>query len=213
MKIIPAILAKTYEEFESMVKKIEPFADLVQLDIADGGFVPNKTIDGYKELEKIDTKLSFEIHLMVNSPETVLNNWFGAANERVVRYLVHWEVANDFNSLINKIRAVRREVGCVFNPGTDYSTVEPFIDRINLVQFMTVNPGFYGSPFLPEVLSKIRDFQTRLPGKKIQVDGGINPETLRLVESAGVSSAAIGSYIFKSDNIKEALKNLTTNNV
>lgn len=208
MKIIPAILAKTEDEFISMVKKIEPFTDLVQLDIADGGFVPNKTIDGYKELEKIDTKLSFEVHLMVNSPETVINNWLGKANERVVRYLVHWEAANDFSSLISKIRSAGREIGCVFNPGTDYSGVKPFIDRIDLVQFMTVDPGFYGSPFLPEVLEKIRDFHSRLNSKKIQVDGGVSPETLKLARAAGVSSAVVGSYIFKSENIKEALERL-----
>lgn len=205
MKIIPAILAKTEEEFQNMIKRIEPYTDLVHLDIADGGFVPNKTIDGYKELEKIDTKLNFEVHLMVNDPENVISNWLGT---EVIRYLVHSEAVNDFDFLINKVNVAGCEVGCVFNPKTDYSVAKPYIDRINLFQFMTVDPGFYGSPFLSEVLDKIRDFHTRYPNKLIQVDGGIKPETIKLAESCGATSAAIGSHIFQSDNIEKALKEL-----
>ncbi|TSC90785.1 MAG: ribulose-phosphate 3-epimerase [Parcubacteria group bacterium Gr01-1014_2] len=227
IKIIPAILAKTYEEFESMVKKVEPYTDLVHLDIADGGFVSNKTIDGYEELEKIDTKLNFEVHLMVNSPETVISNWsrlsdnrgsstksgLESGSQKIIRFLIHWEAASDFDFLINEINIAGREVGCVFNPKTDYSVIEPYINRISLVQFMTVDPGFYGSLFLPEVLDKIRDFHIRYPGKQIQVDGGIKPETLKLVESAGVDRAAVGSYIFQSDNLEKALKELEASNV
>ena len=203
MKIIPAILAKTFDEFQSMVKKIEPYTDLVHLDIADEGFVPNKTIDGYEELQKIDTKLNFEIHLMVNNPESVITNWLGT---KAIRYLVHSEAITDFDFLINKINVAGREVGCVFNPKTDYSVIEPYINLISLVQFMTVDPGFYGSPFLPEVLDKIRDFHAKYSGKTIQVDGGINPDTIKLVESAGASCAAVGSYIFQSDNIEKGPK-------
>lgn len=210
MKIIPAILAKTEEEFIDMVKRVEPYTDLVQLDIADSGFVPNRTIEGYKELEKINTRLNFEVHLMVNYPETAINNWF---NAKVVRYLVHWESVADFDFLINKVNIAGRELGCVFNPETDYSAIDPYIDRINLFQFMTVNPGFYGSLFLPEVLEKIRDFHIRYPDKIIQVDGGIKPETIKLVEFSGATRAAVGSYIFKSDSIEKALKELNAENV
>lgn len=205
MKIIPAILPKTYDEFEAMVRKIEPYTDLVHLDIADGGFVPNKTIDGYEELKKIDTKLNFEIHLMVNDPESIITNWLGT---KAIRYLVHSEAVSDFDFLINKINLAGREIGFVFNPKTDYSAAESYINRINLVQFMTVDPGFYGSPFLGEALEKIRDFHAKYPGKTIQVDGGIKPDTIKLVESAGASCAAVGSYIFQSDNIDKALKEL-----
>ena len=206
MKIIPAILAKIPEEFETMVRKIEPYTDLVHLDIADAGFVPNKTIDGFKELEKIKTKLNFEIHLMVNNPDQVISNWL---NTKAIRYLVHWEAASDFDFIINKINVAGHEVGFVFNPQTDYSAVEPYIDRINLVQFMTVDPGFYGSPFLPEVLDKIRDFHIRYPGKQIQVDGGVHSDTIKMIIEAGASSAVLGSHIFSEGrDIGEVLKEL-----
>ncbi|OHB18018.1 MAG: hypothetical protein A2913_00450 [Parcubacteria group bacterium RIFCSPLOWO2_01_FULL_40_65] len=208
IKVIPAILANTSEEFENMVKKIEPYTDLVHLDIGDGGFVSNKTIDGYKELEKVQTELNFEIHLMVDNPGNLIDNWLST---KAIRYLVHLEAVDDFDFLINKINTAGREVGCIFNPKSNYSAVEPYIDRISLFQFMTVEPGFYGSPFLPEVLDKIRDFHIRYPSKKIQVDGGIKPEIIKLVETAGAISAAVGSYIFKNDNIEKALKELMGN--
>ncbi|TSC90542.1 MAG: ribulose-phosphate 3-epimerase [Parcubacteria group bacterium Gr01-1014_2] len=205
MKIIPAILAKTPEEFETMVREVEPYTDLVHLDIADEGFVPNKTIDGFKELEKINTKLNFEVHLMVNNPENIIDNWL---NTKASRFLVHAEAVSDFDFLINKINMAGREVGCVFNPKTGFSVIDSYVHRINVFQFMTVVPGFYGSPFLPEVLDKIRDFHIRYPDKLIQVDGGMNPETIKLVETSGATSAAVGSYIFQSNNVKEALESL-----
>lgn len=227
IKIIPAILAKSYEEFESMVRKIEPYSELVHLDIADGEFVPNKTIDGYEELQRINTNLNFEVHLMVKNPESIIDRWL---KTKAVRYLVHYESTGELDFLINQVRQNGKELACVLNPQTDYSALEPYIDPvrsrardrvaspedrgaatsngIDLVQFMTVDPGFYGSPFLPEVLEKIRNFHSRYPNKIIQVDGGINPETIKLVEEVGASRAAVGSYIFKSDNIEKALKEL-----
>ncbi len=206
IKIIPALLAKTSEELESMIHAVEPFVDLAQIDIADGEFVPNKTIEGYEELMNIETKLDFEVHLMVSNPYSALDKWF---KTKAVRFLIHFESANDeIETLINQVHMNNREFGVVFNPETDYSLIEPYIERIDLVQFMTVDPGFYGSPFLPEVLDKIRNFYLRYPNKIIQVDGGINPETLKLVEASGASRAAVGSYIFKSNNIKEALEKL-----
>lgn len=206
MKIIPAILVKTYEEFETMIRAIEPYTDLVHLDIADGEFVSNKTIDGYEELMRVETKLNFEIHLMIKNPEMVIGRWL---KTKAVRYLIHSESAGGLESLINQIKGSGRELGLVLNPGTDYSSIEPYIDRIGLVQFMTVDPGFYGSLFLSEVLQEIRNFHNRHPDKIIQVDGGINPETIKLIEETGASRAAVGSHIFKSDDIEKAIRELS----
>lgn len=206
IKIIPAILTKTYDEFEIMVRKIEPYADLVHLDIADGEFVSNKTIDGYKELKKINTNLNFEIHLMIKNPESVIGRWL---KTKAVRYLIHPESAGDLESLINQVKGSSRELGLVLNPEIDCSSIEPYLDKIDLVQFMTVDPGFYGSLFLPEVLEKIRNFHGRYPGKVIQVDGGINAKTIKLVETAGASRVAVGSHIFsEGKDVDEAIKEL-----
>jgi len=205
MTIVPAILAKTEEEFINMVRKIEPYTYLVHLDIADGEFVPNKTIDGFEEMEKIDTKLDFEVHLMINNPESIIDRWL---KTRAARYLIHSESTKELETLIGQIKGSSKELGLILNPQTDYSAIDSYLDRIDLVQFMAVDPGFYGSPFLPEVLEKIRNFHSRYPNKKIQVDGGINPETIKLVEAAGASRATVGSFIFQSENIEKALREL-----
>ena len=205
IKIIPAILAKTYEEFETMVRKVEPYADLVHLDIADGKFVPSKTINGHEELTKIETKLNFEIHLMINNPESVIGKWL---KTKAVRYLIHSESADGLDALINQFKENSKEFGCVLNPQSDYSAIEQYIGRIDIVQFMTVDPGFYGSPFLPDILEKIRNFHIKHPNKIIQVDGGIKPETIKLVQDAGASRAAVGSYIFQSSDFKKAIEEL-----
>ncbi len=205
VKIIPAILAKNYNDFEVMVRAIEPYTDLVHLDIADGEFVSNKTIDGYEELEKIDTKSNFEVHLMVKNPERIIDHWL---ETKAIRYLIHSESTDNLDVLISRLEESGKESGCVLNPQSDYSAIEQYIDRINLVQFMTVDPGFYGSPFLPEVLEKIRSFHNQYPNKVIQVDGGIDPETVKLVERAGASCVAVGSYIFQSSDFKKAIEEL-----
>lgn len=207
IKIIPAILAKSYNEFQTMVRAIEPYTDLVHLDIADGQFVPNKTINGFDELSKIDTKLNFEIHLMINRPENVIGRWLKVS--KAIRFLIHRESVMELNDLINKIREGGRKIGLVLNPQTSYSAIEPYLDKIDLVQFMTVDSGFQGSPFLPEVLEKIKIFHKRHPDKIIQVDGGITPETIKLIKEAGSSRVAVGSYIFQSQNIEQALKELS----
>lgn len=206
IKIIPAILAKTYDEFESMIRKIEPYADLVHLDITDGEFVPNKTVEGFEELEKIKSKLDFEIHLMINNPETVIGRWL---KTRAMRYLIHLESTKELETLINQIKESGKELGLVLNPETDYSSIELYLDRIDLIQFMTVDPGFQGSLFLPEVLEKIGNFHSRYPDKIIQADGGINTETIKLAEETGASRAAVGSHIFKSDNIEKTIRELS----
>ena len=189
-----------------MVRAIEPHTDLIHLDIADGEFVSNKTIGGYEELQKINTKLNFEVHLMINNPENQIGYWL---ETRATRYLVHWESTRAYDTVINEFGVNGKEIGFVFNPQTEWQLAEEYIDRIDLVQFMMVDPGFYGSLFSPEVLDKIRSFHERYPGKIIQVDGGIHSSTIKLVSGAGVSSAVLGSHIFSEGrDIGEVLKEL-----
>lgn len=203
--IIPAILAKSYKEFEEKVHKIESFTPLIHLDIADEIFVPNRTIDGLEEIKKIKTSVNFEVHLMVNLPEFIIDQWL---ETKAVRFLIHLEATKKMDEIIGKIHMAGKKVGAVLNPPTEVKAVESYLDRIDLVQFMTVNPGFQGSEFVPQVLEKVREFRSRYPLKQMQVDGGVNPYTIELVKEAGVDRAVVGSYIFKSDNVKEAMERL-----
>lgn len=181
---------------------------MVHIDIADGEFVPNKTIGGIEELQKSETKLDFEVHLMVKNPENMIDKWLGT---RAKRFLVHQESTKEMDHLVSMIKAAGREAGGVLNPPTDFKTMEPYLEKLDLVQFMTVDPGFYGSPFLPEVLEKVRKFHDRYPEKPIQVDGGIHSDTIKIVAETGVGSAILGSHIFSEGrDVAEVIKELET---
>ena len=206
MKIIPAILAKSYEEFESMIRKIEPYTDLVHLDIADGEFVSSKTIGGCEELKKINTKLNFEVHLMVSKPEDIIDKWL---ETKAIRYLIHWESTEGFKNLIERVHKTGKEFGGVLNPETDYNVIRPYVNDLEVVQFMTVNPGFYGGGFVEGVLDKISEFHKEYPGKAIAADGGIHSITAQKVVAAGANTLILGSHIFYEDrDLGEALKEL-----
>ena len=152
VKIIPAILAKTSEEFEKMIRMVEPHIDRVHLDICDGDFVPTKTISGYEELIKIETKVSFDVHLMVSRPEDQMYFWY---KTKADRFLIHSETDHGHSNLINQIHLNGRKVGLVLNPETQTDKIAEIIEDVDFVQFMTVHPGAYGSEFIESVVNKI----------------------------------------------------------
>src|SRR3990167_8258092 len=158
VKIIPSILAKTSEEFEKLLRIVEPYVDRVHLDIGDGDFVLTKTISGYEELMIMETKVKFDVHLMVSRPEDQMYFWY---KTKADRFLIHAETDHGHKDLIAQIHSNDREVGMVLNPETQVEKIVDVIDDIDFVQFMTVNPGFYGSEFVDCVVGKILDFHGR----------------------------------------------------
>ncbi len=207
VEIIPSILAKTWEEFEKMIRKVEPFVDRVQLDIADGDFVPTKTISGYEELIKMETKVKFDVHLMVSRPEDQMYFWY---KTKADRFLIHIESDHGHRNLIDQIHLNGRQIGLVLNPETQLEKVIEFIDDIDFVQFMTVPPGFYGSDFLENVISKIMDFHGSYPSVPIFVDGGVNPKTILRLVAIGVTTLVVGSYIQNSSDVGKVIEELRT---
>ncbi len=205
IEVLPSILVKTPEEFESLVRRLEPYTDRVHLDIADGILVPNKTIDGYRELMEIDTRLKFDVHLMVQKPSEHLDEWL---NTRADRYFVHAEADHDLKNCIYQFKNHMKEVGLVFNPETEPDTAKELVDMVDYVQFMAVHPGFYGAKFLDEVVGKISKFHSENPNYKIVVDGGITNETAPKVISAGASILISGSYVVNSPDIRKAIEEL-----
>lgn len=202
---MPSIIAKSSEEFEMFIKLIEPHVDRVHLDIMDGIFVPNKTISGYEELLKLKTNLNFDVHLMVNNPEDQMYFWY---QTKADRFLVHAESQTDLRGLIDQIHSNNRMVGVVLNPKTPNEVIFELIDDVDLVQFMTVEPGQYGADFVEEVVSKIESFHVRYPSVPIGVDGGVSPETAPKLLAAGVSIFAVGSFIFSSSDVGKAIEEL-----
>lgn len=201
-KIIPAIIAKNQKELERRINKVVDFVDIIQLDFMDGKFVPNNSIDFDFKLPK--TKCKFESHLMINDPE----KWISKYGSKVDTILVHFESIKDPMSIIHLVKDKNKKVGFVLNPETSIFKIENYLDYLDQVLIMTVNPGFYGSPFLHEMIEKISNLRKIKPELDIEVDGGVVPETIDLVNKAGANMFVSGSYIVKSNNVKESINNL-----
>src|SRR3989338_5399379 len=212
IKIIPSILATTEEEFERLLRMVEPYVDRVHLDIGDGDFIPTKTVSGYEQLIKMETKVMFDVHLMVSKPEDQMYFWY---KTRADRFLIHAETDHCHKDLIAQIHSNDRKVGLVLNPETQVEKIEEMIDDVDFVQFMTVNPGFYGSEFVDSVVGKILDFHGRYPNVPIMVDGGVNPETARHLIAVGATDLVVGNYVINSPDVGKAIEELNkiSNNI
>ena len=201
-KIIPAIITKTQDELDDLLSKVANLVDIIQLDIMDNKFVPNTSL--FFDFKIPPTSCLFEAHLMIMDPEKwIKENW-----EKVDTILVHYESCNNHKKIISIVKNKGKKIGFVLNPETSVQCLRNFIDEIDQVLIMTVNPGFYGSPFLPEMLDKITTLRKMKPDLDIEVDGGITDKTIGLVDTAGANMFVSGSYIVKADNVKAAIQNL-----
>jgi ribulose-phosphate 3-epimerase len=200
--IIPAIIAKNQDELEEKIKKVADFVDIIQLDFMDGKFVPNNSIDFDFRLP--ETKCKFESHLMITDPE----KWIENHASKVDTILIHYESIKDPMLIIKLVKDKNKKVGFVLNPETSISKIENYLDYLDQVLIMTVNPGFYGSPFLPDMIDKISDLRKIKPELDIEVDGGVVPDTIGLVDKAGANMFVSGSYIVKSNNVRDSITNL-----
>lgn len=201
-KIVPAIIAKSQEELSERILKVKNYVDRVQLDVMDGKFVPNLSIDFDFDLP--ETNCHFEAHLMIENPM----EWIEKNYMKVDTILAHFESCSNPDEVIDLVKKKKKQVGFVLNPETSITKIRMYLDVIDQILIMTVNPGFYGSPFLPEMVGKISKLRKIAPDLDIEVDGGITPSTIGLVDKAGANLFVSGSYIVKSQNVKEAINNL-----
>ncbi|OGN10358.1 MAG: hypothetical protein A3J46_01750 [Candidatus Yanofskybacteria bacterium RIFCSPHIGHO2_02_FULL_41_11] len=203
MEIVPAIIAYSKEELEDKLKAVQNYVDRVHIDIMDGIFVQNKTIDGIEELKNIDTKLDLDVHLMVKNPD--IDSWL---DTKASRFLIHVESGVDISSITDKVHKANKQVALVFNPETE-PVMSPNIDA---VQFMAVHPGNYGGDFVMGVLDKIKAFHNKYPDVKIIVDGAMHLETAKLAVESGASVIVIGGHIFNEGrSIPEVLEEFKNN--
>lgn len=200
--IIPAIIAKTQEELNEHLNKVKDFSELVQLDVIDETFVPNSSLDF--DFDVSGNNIRFEAHLMISNPmEWIEENWW-----KVNTILVHFESCEKPEDVIRFVKNKGKKIGFALTPETLVHNVKAYLDDIDQLLIMTVNPGFYGSKFLPETISKISEARKIKPGMDIEVDGGVTPDTIKLVHDAGANMFVSGSYIIKSDGVKEAIDTL-----
>jgi len=200
--IIPALIAKSQEELDKVINKVKDHFELIQLDFMDGKFVPNESINFDFKLP--DTKCKYEAHLMVSNPE----EWIEKHYQKIDMVLAHFESLKNPQKIINQVKNKRKQIGFVLNPETPVSKIEKYLDQLDQVLIMTVNPGFYGSSFLPEMVDKITELRNKASDLDIEVDGGVNDRTIGLVNNAGANMFVSGSYIVKSDDINKAIDTL-----
>ncbi len=269
-EIIPAIIAKSFDELEEKIKLIEPYLKTVQIDVMDGIFVSNKTwpyteynchpefvsgsdgdgempkqvrhdkkISFIDELDNLETDLILEAHLMVENPYRALNEWL---NSKVKRIILHWEAINSsfchsgldpesksaekiknldsrfrgndkeedmttkIKDFAKQIHNSGKEFGMALNPKTPIEVLDNFINDIDLVLLMSVDPGFAGQEFKEAIIPKIIALRQLYPDVKIEVDGGVSPQNIAKLVEAGADFLVMGSAIFANSDPQLAIE-------
>jgi ribulose-phosphate 3-epimerase len=196
MKIIPAILAERENDFFFFIKQAEAFTDYVQIDIMDGFFVPSQSIP-VSAINRLKTIMDFELHLMVKHPSASM---ISVVNPCLKKVIFHIESEVKHLSLINQLHERGISPGLAIKPETPLETFSHMVEHVDSLLFLTVDPGFYGSPFKPSVIDKIKETRFRFPNTIIGADGGVSLDNLNLFIDAGVDYACVGSRIFLGDD-------------
>ena len=203
IQISPSILSADFSQLGNEIKRLEEGgADMIHVDVMDGHFVPNLTIGPpvIKSLKK-HTSILFDVHLMISPVHKYIEAYADAGADIIT---IHPEATNDINSSITKIKQLNKKVGISLNPETNVDVIIEHLDKIDLVLIMSVNPGFGGQKFMPEVLIKIKKLNELRDEKSfnfdIEIDGGINFENSKKAIEAGANILVSGTTIFKSNN-------------
>ena len=204
--IAPSLLAADFSKLKEEVKAIENTkAKWLHLDVMDGNFVPNISFgaDIVKAIRK-DSNLYFDAHLMIENPEWYIDTMADAGVQSIS---IHVEATKHLDRALQLIKARGLKAGVAINPATDIAFLDNIYEKLYLILVMTVNPGFGGQKFLNQMIEKIRKVRNKFPHIDIQVDGGINNETAKLVIEAGANILVAGSYVF-SGNYSEKVNSL-----
>ena len=203
IQISPSILSADFSQLGNEIKRLEKGgADMIHVDVMDGHFVPNLTIGPpvIKALKK-QSSILFDVHLMISPVHKYIEDYSNAGADIIT---IHPEATEDLKSSILKIKELKKKVGISLNPETKIDVILNFLDQIDLVLIMSVNPGFGGQKFMPEVLTKIKELKKIQKEKKIsfdiEIDGGINFENSKTAIEAGANILVSGTTIFKSNN-------------
>jgi ribulose-phosphate 3-epimerase len=210
IKVAPSILSADFSKLGDEIRKVEQYVDMIHIDVMDGHFVPNLTIGPpiVRSL-RVQTKLPFDVHLMVEKPDYLIDSFIDAGANIIT---VHAEASTHLHRTIGEIKKKGLRAGVALNPATPLSVLENVLTDIDMVLIMTVNPGFAGQQFIKSMLPKIKRLKETIDRAgldvDIQVDGGMNAETVRQVIASGANVIVAGSYIYESDDFVAAIGNL-----
>lgn len=208
MKISPSILASDYANLESELKKIES-SDLIHIDVMDGHFVPNISIGApVVAAAKRVCNVPFDVHLMITDPLNYVED-FAKAGADIICF--HAESNSDIEKTVNKIIDLGKKPALAIKPGTDIDIVLPYLDKLAMVLVMTVEPGFGGQSFMESTMPKIEALRKINPHIDIEVDGGVNAETVKIAAKAGANVFVAGSAVFKSESPAQTIAQLKAN--
>ena len=209
--INPSILNANFDDLENEISKVSAVSDAIHLDIMDNKFVPNFTFDFKRAIEIIEfSKLPIDAHLMIEDPDTIAPRYAQAGCNSVS---FHFEAAKNCRQTIADIKSNGAKVGIAIKPATPLSAIEEFIDEIDMLVVMTVEPGFGGQTFMSDQMLKVSQARSKINSSKgepviLQVDGGISLTTIAEAASAGANSFVAGSAVYKDANPAEIVAKL-----
>ena len=207
VKIAPSILAGDFSRLGEEVRAVvDAGADMIHIDVMDGRFAPNITI-GIPVVASLrrHCAVPMDVHLMIEEPDRFIAD-FADAGADIISF--HIEAAKHPHRIIHQIKDLGLKAGIVLNPGTPEDDIEFVIEELDMVLVMTVNPGFGGQAFIPEMLRKVKNVRDMIGDRDLEVDGGIDMNTAPLVIEAGANVLVAGSYVFRSDSYLEAIDSL-----
>ena len=203
IQISPSILSADFSQLGNEIKRLEEGgADMIHVDVMDGHFVPNLTIGPpvIKALRK-QCSIKFDVHLMISPVHKYIEAYADAGADIIT---IHPEATDNLEESISKIKSLNKKVGVSLNPESKLDLITNYLEKIDLVLIMSVNPGFGGQKFIPEVLDKVKQLK-EIKSKKnmnfdIEIDGGINFDNCQLAIEAGANILVSGTTVFKSNN-------------
>jgi len=211
VKIAPSILSADFMRLGEEIKAAETAGiDMFHIDIMDGHFVPNITI-GPSVVEAIKkiTMVPLDVHLMIEEPDKYIGDFIKAGADYLT---VHFEAARHLNRTINKIKESKVKAGVSLNPATPLGSIEDILQDVDFVLLMSVNPGFGGQSFIPNVIDKIKALKKMILKRRlntlIEVDGGVKPDNAKKVAAAGADMLVMGSAFFNSEDYVSLTKKL-----
>ena len=205
IKVSPSLLSADFSILKEELKTVsESGAEFIHLDVMDGHFVPNMSfaMPVIKSLRTV-SDLFFDTHLMITDPLRYIKDFSDAGSDMIT---FHIECDSDIDETIAAIKKENKKCGISIKPKTPVKALIPYLDKIDSVLVMSVEPGFGGQKFMPEVLPKIEEIRALKPNIMISVDGGIDDKTAPLVKKAGADTLVAGSYYFKASDKKEAVR-------